>query len=169
VSGMNRISSRAARSAMRDRSPGPRGTGRGGISGSISCRSRSSTRRCCSLFATIDQDRPSAGEDHVATHHVLRIVHAPGGVPRRTNRSRQPATPRRTRPRRRHAHMPNRLPVRGHRPPHARRCHHERRSRNHCQTTPEPKIEGRVEHRGRLHVLDRGKGCPLHEAAMTGA
>ena len=43
-----------------------------GISGSISSQSRSSTRRCCSVFATNRDDQASATEDHVATHQVLR-------------------------------------------------------------------------------------------------
>jgi len=44
-------------SSIRGRPPGPRGAGRDGIRGSISSQSRSSTRRCCVVFATTAHDR----------------------------------------------------------------------------------------------------------------
>ncbi len=72
VSSTNKIPSSAARSSIRGRPPGPRATGRGGISGSISSQSRSSTSRCCFVFATTDDDQRSETQDHVATHPVLR-------------------------------------------------------------------------------------------------
>jgi hypothetical protein len=72
VSRTNKIPSSAARSSIRGRPPGPRGAGRGGIKGSISSQSRSSTKRCCMLLATTGDDQRSAAQHHATTHLVLR-------------------------------------------------------------------------------------------------
>jgi hypothetical protein len=60
-----------------NRPPGPRGVGRGGINGSISSPSRSSTSRCGFVFATTDDDQQSAAGDHVPRGGADGQVHLP--------------------------------------------------------------------------------------------